>query len=42
MSVVANGMGLLGMSPYFQMMLKGIILILAVFIDIIRDTASRS
>ncbi len=42
MSVVANGMGLLGMSPYFQMMLKGIILVLAVFIDIIRDSASKN
>ena len=41
MSVVANGMGLLGLSPYFQMMFKGIILILAVFIDTVRDSQSR-
>lgn len=36
MSVVANGMGLLGLNPYFQMLFKGIILIAAIFIDTLR------
>ena len=36
MSVVANGMGLLGLNPYFQMLFKGIILIGAIFIDTLR------
>lgn len=39
MSVVANGMGLLGLNPYFQMLFKGIILIAAIFIDTLRNRA---
>lgn len=37
MSVVANGMGLLGLDPYFQMLFKGVILIGAIFIDTLRN-----
>ena len=38
MSVLANGMGLLGIDSYFQMIFKGCILIAAVFIDTIRNS----
>lgn len=38
-SVLANGMGLLGMGPYFQMLFKGLTLILAVYLDTLRDSA---
>lgn len=37
MSVLANGMGLLGIDSYFQMIFKGAILIAAVFIDTLRN-----
>ena len=37
MSIVANGMGLLGLNPYFQMLFKGAILIGAIFIDTLRN-----
>ncbi len=36
MSVVANGMALLGLNPYFQMLFKGLILVVAVYMDTLR------
>ena len=39
MTVLANGMGLLGMDSYWQMFCKGAILVLAVLIDTIRGKA---
>ena len=36
MSVVANGMALLGLNPYFQMLFKGLILVVAVYLDTLR------
>lgn len=37
LSVIANGMGLLSISSYYQMLIKGLILIVAVFIDHLRE-----
>ena len=37
LSVIANGMSLLSISSYYQMLIKGIILIVAVFVDHLRE-----
>jgi ribose transport system permease protein len=36
LGVIANGMSLLGITPYFQMLIKGLILLIAVFLDTLR------
>jgi ribose/xylose/arabinose/galactoside ABC-type transport system permease subunit len=36
LGVIANGMGLLGITPYYQMMIKGIVLLVAVLLEILR------
>lgn len=40
LSIIANGMSLLSISSYYQMLIKGLILISAVFIDRIREQKS--
>ena len=36
-AVINNGMNLLGISPYFQELARGVIIILAVYIDRLRE-----
>jgi ribose transport system permease protein len=36
LGVIANGMSLLGITPYFQMLIKGMVLLIAVFLDTLR------
>lgn len=38
LAVIANGMSLLSISSYYQMLIKGLILIVAVFIDRLRES----
>ena len=38
LSVIANGMSLLSISSYYQMLIKGLILIVAVFVDSLRES----
>ena len=37
LAVIANGMTLLSLSPYLQMLIKGAVLIIAVFLDAMRS-----
>lgn len=37
LGVIANGMSLLSITPYYQMLIKGIILLAAVYLDILRN-----
>ena len=39
-SVINNGMNLLGINPFFQLVVKGVIIIGAVFLDRLRDQAN--
>ena len=40
-AVLANGMSLLSMSSYSQSLVKGILLLAAVYIDIVRNRAAK-
>ena len=37
LAIIANGMTLLSLSPYLQMLIKGTVLIIAVFLDAMRS-----
>jgi ribose transport system permease protein len=41
LSVIANGMSLLSIGSYYQMLIKGLILIIAVFLDVLRETRQQ-
>lgn len=41
LGVITNGMGLVGLTPYYQMLVKGLILVGAVLLDMVRTKGKR-
>ena len=41
-SILANGMGLLSMNSYAQQLVKGLLLLTAVYIDIVRNKKMKN